>query len=61
MTLKLASLVFCDVDQGGSLNSCYFGGIAGFVFTVEAVGTDRCISISDFKINYITNLNCVLS
>jgi hypothetical protein len=61
MTLKFSSLVFCDVDQGGSLNSFCFGGIPGFVFTVEAVGVDRCISISDFKTNYIRNLNCVLS
>jgi hypothetical protein len=55
MTPKLASLVFWDVDQRGSFNSFYVGGIAGFVFTVEVVGTDRCISISDFKINYIRN------
>ena len=61
MTIKLASLVFCDVDQGGSLNVFCFGGIAGFFFMVELVGTNRRIIISDFKIKYITNQNCSLS
>jgi hypothetical protein len=55
MTLKLSINVFWEVEQGRSLNSCCFGGIAGFVFMVEVVGTDRCVTISDFVINNITN------
>ena len=55
MKMKLASLVFCDVDQGESLNGFCFGGIAGFFFMVELVGTNRRIIISDFKIKYITH------
>lgn len=31
----------------------WFEGIAGFVFMVEVVITDRCISVSGFKMNCI--------
>ena len=53
MRLNLLVFFFCDVEKGASLCSFWLGGIAGFVFMVEVVGTERCTSISGFKMNCI--------